>query len=162
MTKAEAAVALGMSVRSVERLVRTRRLRQGRALVDGRPMASYDPVEVEELRAARASESRPRPIAVPSNTQRGDTVTVSFRLSRIHAEHLRREGEALGLSPGEVARLHTVRGIERGDGSDAAAARELRRLREALGETFFNFLVLKCDTPKAEARRFVKENLLGD
>ena len=161
MTKAEAAATLGVSVRSLERLVSEGRIKQGRGLLAGRRVATFDQQDVKTLRDSLDSGRKPRrsPEALPDAPS--ESVSVSFRLSRIHVEHLRREGAALGLSVGETARLHVVRAVEKSAGDDAAA-RETRRLREALAETFFNFLVLKCDTPKVEAKRFVRENLLGD
>lgn len=156
--KSEAAKKLGVSTRTLERLVASGRLKKGRTLRNGRPVLDFSEAAVAKLKAELEDEreSNPQPVRREEKLFRG----VSFRLDVFTMERLEREASSRGVSTNDLARSFVIRSLE--TGTDEHYAKELRALREALADTWFAFLVDKCGETQASADQFVKETILRD
>ena len=149
MDKRQAAEFLGVSVRTLERLVASGRLKQGKALKKTRPVVVYDDEELrglkEELDAVRPAEVFRR-----LNTSK-PTDAIGFRLDPFYVKRLAEEGEKHGMSAGEYARRLVIRGLE-GQGSD----QDFKTLRSNLADMFYIILVGKMGVSEAEASEVIK------
>lgn len=91
--------------------------------------------------------------------------SVSFRVTQDEYRELARHADAVGLSPGEFARLATVQRVENRQQQfieeEVAAIRDDHaRLRDDLA-TVTRAILVALDVPEAEAERFVRGALLG-
>lgn len=149
MEKSQAAEFLGVSVRTLERLAASGKLKQGKALKKTRPVVVYDEGELtrlkEELQATRPAEVFRR-LNTPKPAD-----AIGFRLDPFYVKRLAEEGEKHGLSAGEFARRLVIRGLE-GQGSD----QDFKTLRSNLADMFYIILVTKLGTSEAEATEVIK------
>jgi len=147
MRKQEAAEFLGVSTRTIERLVAEGKLVQGRAKSKTRPVAVFDRAQLERLKSEIGS-GEVREVFGRPNTSKPKG-SVGFRLDPYYMARLEEEGKAQGLSAGEYARRLVVRGLEVGD--------ELTALRKSLGHMFYLMLVTKMGASEAEAEDLVRK-----
>lgn len=153
MNKKEAAATLGVSVRTVERLAAEGRLTKRQRRVKTRPAIDFDESEIEALKGTIGKTDE-----VP--VERTPLIdTIGFRLDPHYVRRLTSAGARDGLSPGEYARTLVIRSLE-DETSEQRFASELRSLREALADTFYAFLTMKCGVAAEEADTFVKETIL--
>lgn len=154
----QAAEYLGVSLRTLDRLASHGHLTKGTALRKTRPCVVFREDELRLLKAKlpRAGESWQRIERQPDPPKD----TVAFRLDTYYLRVLKSEGEKLGLSPGEFARTLVIRSLE--EEHLHLLRREVRRMREALGATFYALLTMKLGTSPAEARRIVSDTILKD
>lgn len=158
MDRKEAAQLLGVSVRTLDRLVAGGRLTKRRSLRKTRPIVTFSREEVEKLRAelqfdARTSSELKGSLAPPKDT-------VAFRIDPFYLSRLQSEGQLIGLSAGEYARRLVIQVLE--DDRVDEYRREVRLLREGLAATFFLLLTKKLGATPAEAQRLVAEAILKD
>ncbi|WP_169981089.1 plasmid mobilization protein [Tautonia rosea] len=90
--------------------------------------------------------------------------SVSFRVTEDEYRELTRHANAVGLSPGEFARLATVQRVQNRQQQfieeEVAAIRDDQaRLRDDLA-TVTRAILVALDVPEPEAERFVREALL--
>ncbi|MBX3110280.1 MAG: helix-turn-helix domain-containing protein [Fimbriimonadaceae bacterium] len=146
MKKSEAAQFLGVSTRTVERLVAKGRLRPRREKGKTRPILVFDQAELSRVKK-ELQEVRPEEVFGRPNTLKPKDA-VGFRIDPHYYKRLEEEGGKLGLSAGEYARRLVVRGLEVGD--------ELSALRKSLGHMFYLILVTKLGASEAEAEDIVR------
>jgi len=154
----QAAEYLGVSLRTLDRLAANGHLTKGTALRKTRPCVVFREDELRSLKAQlHQSEQQWRKLERKPDQPKD---TVAFRLDNYYLRVLRSEADRLGLSTGEFARTLVIRALEQEQ--DHILRREVRRMREALGATFYALLTMKLGTSPAEARRIVNDTILKD
>lgn len=155
MERKEAAEFLGISLRTLDRLGSEGRLKKGRALRKTRPVVVFD---LDELKALKAELERQA--TAPKSYRRAEDApkdTVAFRIDPHYLARLSTEGKAQGLSAGEYARRLVIRALE--DTRTEEFRDEVKRLRGALGHTFYTLLVMKFGVSEREAEEFVASTI---
>jgi len=156
MTKTEAAERLGVSQRTLERLCAKGKLKKGTIPGKTRPVVDFLEEEVERLRHELGREAE-----TLSAFRQAPSGSIGFRLDAFYVRRLTQKADEHGLSPGEYARLALIRDLE-GDAAQRPHQDEVRALREALADTFFAFLTLKCGSTAEEAGAFVRDTILRE
>jgi len=149
MEKREAAEFLGVSVRTLERIVASGKLKQGKALKKTRPVVVYDEGELAKLKE-ELQATRPAEVFRRLNTPK-PADAIGFRLDPFYIKRLTEEGEKTGMSAGEYARRLVIRGLE-GQGSD----QDFKTLRSNLADMFYIILVSKMGVSEADANEVIK------
>lgn len=152
MEKQDAAEYLGVSTRTLERLVASGRLKRGRALRKTRPVAVFEEKELERLKRELDSGRPPEVFGRPNTPKPKDAI--GFRLDPFYIKLLGEEGEKKGLSPSEYARKLVIQGLE--EPSTEKVFAEVESLRKSLSEMFFLMLVSKLGATDHEAEEIVK------
>ena len=147
MDKRQAADFLGVSTRTIERLVASGRLIQKRQKGKTRPIGVFAETDLKRLKM-ELDKARPEEVFGRPNTLKPKG-SVGFRLDPFYMERLAKEGEAHGMSAGNYARRLVVRGLEMGD--------ELTALRKSLSHMFYLVLVTKMGATEAEAEELVRK-----
>ena len=160
MDKTEAAQALGVSVRTVERLASNGRLKKGRGLRDGRPVVAFDSQEVSRLRAELEQGAPPPKSKAGSEASSHRNDYVGFRLDRVYLRQLEERGSRAGMSRGEYARHLIVQSLE--DDREQKFIGEVRRLREGVADVFFTFLTRHSGVDSEDAKAFIAETILKE
>lgn len=159
MEKQEAAEFLGVSTRTLERLAAAGRLTKGRARRKTRPVVTFNEEELRQLKT-ELSGSLPNPSVFGRPNAEKPKQAIGFRLDSFYISRLESEGAKHGLSASEFARKLVIQGLE--DQRLEAVQSEVRSLREGLADTFYAFLVMKCEMTEAEADEFVKLTILKE
>lgn len=151
MERKEAAEYLGISMRTLDRVVSKGRLTKGRALKKTRPVVVFEESEVRELKAELDARQGQR-------TGTGSTIaepadTVAFRLDPAYFSRLETEGSNHGLSSGQYARRLVIQSLE--DTRLEQIRTEIKELREGLTEMFYLVLVHKMGASESEADEIV-------
>jgi hypothetical protein len=149
MEKREAAEFLGVSMRTLERIAASGKLKQGKALKKTRPVVVYDEGELAKLKE-ELQATRPAEVFRRLNTPK-PADAIGFRLDPFYIKRLTEEGEKNGMSAGEYARRLVIRGLE-GQGSD----QDFKTLRSNLADMFYIILVSKMGVSEAEANEVIK------
>ncbi len=157
MDRQEAARYLGISLRTLDRIVATGKLTKGRRHKKTRPVVTFLDDELEALRLEIENRQRTKTADLGLRPQPKDTV--AFRIDPYYSRLLSENADRAGRSVGEEARRIVIRSLE----CDASnlITEEIRKLRESLGATFYAFLTLKLGATPEEARRFVDVTILG-
>lgn len=151
MEKAEAAEFLGVSGRTIDRLVASGRLTKGRKMGKTRPVATFEEGQLETLKQ-NLKLGKPEPA-----TDARTLPTVGFRLDPAYFERLKAQASEEGISPGEYARHLVVRSLETGG---EEISRNLSDLRQGLGEMLFVLMVSRLDMTEEEAHELLRETAL--
>lgn len=146
MDKRQAAAFLGVSTRTIERLVARGKLVQKREKGKTRPVAVFLEADLERAKLELDRE-RPEEVFGRPNTPKPRDA-VGFRIDPHYLKRLEEEGKKRGLSAGEYARHLVVRGLETDD--------QIAALRKALGSMFYLILVTKMGASEAEAEEIVR------
>lgn len=146
MDKRQAADFLGVSTRTIERLVASGRLIQKRQKGKTRPIGVFSETDLKRLKI-ELDRARPEEVFGRPNTPKPKDA-VGFRIDPHYLRRLEEEGQKLGLSAGEFARRLVVRGLETDD--------QIAALRKALGSMFYLILVTKMGASEAEAEEIVR------
>ena len=154
----QAASFLGVSLRTLDRLAASGRLTKGTAHRKTRPCVVFKDDELHDLKVELDSghpvwQALPRSPDEPKDT-------IAFRIDVHYMRVLKSKGQVLGMSPGEFARSLVIRSLE--EDQAHLCRHEVRRMREALGATFYALLTMKLGTAPAEARRIVNDTILKD
>lgn len=157
MDRRQAAEFLGVSLRTLDRLVSKGRLSKGKALLKTRPIVVFRQEELtalkEELGKQKASASQFCGVFPPKET-------VAFRIDPHYLGRLTSQAKPLGLSPGEYARQLVIQALEKEPSEKFS--HEVRRLREALAAVFYALLTTRLGSSPTEARRLVDEAILKE
>ena len=146
MNKEQAAEFLGVSIRTLERLVASGRLKAGRALKKTRPVVVFEKADVEALKT-ELDDVRPAEVFRRLNTEK-KKAAIGFRLDPFYIKKLEEEGAKSGLSSGEYARRLVIRGLD--------TTNEIQALKGSLAHMFFLILVTKMGATEEEADEIVK------
>ncbi len=146
MDKRQAANFLGVSTRTIERLVANGKLVQKRQKGKTRPVAVFSEADLKRVKSELDSARRVEVCGRPHTPKPKDAV--GFRIDPHYLRRLEEEGQKLGLSAGEYARRLVVRGLETDD--------QIASLRKALGSMFYLILVTKMGASEAEAEEIVR------
>jgi excisionase family DNA binding protein len=92
MRKKEAAEFLGVSTRTLERLVKEGRLRARREKGKTRPLVVFDKEDLERLKTAREEEKPPEAFGRPNTSQ--SLGGIGFRLDHVYIKMLEEQGES--------------------------------------------------------------------
>jgi len=145
--KTEAAKFLGVSTRTLERMVVKGLLSPGRKKGKTRPVVVFDRAALERLKANLGSTQTSGAPALASPGKPKETV--AFRLDPHYMKRLEDRSMEEGVSAGDMARTMVVRSLESGD--------EVAKLRRGLQEMFYILLVSKMEVPEAEAEDMVRQ-----
>lgn len=156
MTKSEAAAALGVSVRTVERLCSAGKLTKGREKAKTRPRVVFERAQVEALKVEL--ESTETEVFRRLNTEKPKE-TVAFRMDPFYLARLSEEGASRGLSGQQYARKLVIQGLE--DSRIGGAQQEIESLKRGLADLFYTILVASCGASEREAEEFVNRALLS-
>lgn len=157
MDRRQAAEFLGVSLRTLDRLVSNGRLSKGKALKKTRPIVVF---RQEELAALKEDIGKQKASANQYNGVFPPKETVAFRIDPHYLGRLTSQAKPLGLSPGEYARQLVIQSLEQEPSEKFS--HEVRRLREALAAVFYALLTTRLGSSPTEARRLVDEAILKD
>ena len=149
MTLKETAIALGVTVRTVQRYTQAGRLAVRQEPGKTRPTPVYDAAAVHAFKAELARTPYARQPVRPVL----DTDTLTLRLDADTLEMLARTGASRGLSAGQYARELLLAALE--NPVDA----QLARLRSDLASATYAILAYGGKVTPEEAERWVSENL---
>ncbi len=149
MDKEQAAEYLGVSVRTLERLTASGKLKKGQAKGKTRPVVVYEKSELERVRK-ELEKSRPVEVFGRPNTPK-PADAIGFRLDPFYVKKLEEAGAIHGMSAGEYARRLVIRGLE---GQSAEA--DVKLLKKSLSDMFYIILVTKLGASEGEALDIVK------
>lgn len=155
MDRKEAAEFLGISLRTLDRLVAKGCLTKGRALRKTKPIVVF---RRDELAALKEALSNKGGTTAAFRQTQAPKDAVAFRIDPHYLARLTKEGAPHDMSPGEYARRLVIQSLEQEPNTQFA--HELRRLRESLAAVFFALLTTSLGVPPEEARRLVDEAIL--
>jgi len=145
MEKIEAAEFLGVSVRTLERLVLSGRVSVGKKRGKTKPIPVFDRSSLEALKA-ELDLGKPSKTGVQTSTS-----TIGFRLEPVYHEQLKELSEANGRSPGEYARHLVIKALD-------GEAQSIEKLRESLSDFFYLLLIQRLGATEKEAEEILKES----
>lgn len=124
LTKLQAALILGVSPRTVERYVLQGMLKAAYRRGKTRPIATFDPLEVEALRRRFDTGDHPHAVSAPESA----APVFSLRLPPHYRQQLEEQGRPLGLGPGQYARRLIIHALE----SEVDTGQQTARLSEEI------------------------------
>ena len=153
MDKRQAANFLGVSTRTIERLVASGKLVQKRQKGKTRPVGVFAEADLKRVKN-ELDKARPEEVFGRPNTPKPQDA-IGFRLDPFYVKKLTEIGKQSGMSPSEYARRLVIRSLE--GQIQSGTADELTALRKSLADMFFLVLVSKLDATEAEATEIVKK-----